>query len=99
MGPDSNSFCYSKAGGRQVEPDNAAVREEIERVRELRARGEPSLPSTIGHERRINPFLRVNDPAVVVAVQRQSGIGSSDGGEVFAALRRWKDGFRAPVSP
>jgi len=82
-----------------VEPDNAAVREEIERVRRLRARGEPSLPSTIGHERQINPFLRVDDPAVVVAVQRQSGIGPSSPGEIFAALRRWKDGFRAPVSP
>jgi hydroxyacylglutathione hydrolase len=82
-----------------VEPDNAAVREEIGRVRELRARGEPSLPSTIGHERQINPFLRVDDPAVVVAVQRQSGSGASSPGEIFAALRRWKDGFRAPVSP
>ena len=82
-----------------VEPDNAAVREEIGRVRELRARGEPSLPSTIGHELQINPFLRVEDPAVVVAVQRQSAIGASSPGEIFAALRRWKDGFRAPISP
>lgn len=82
-----------------VEPGSAVVRDEIARVRELRARGQPSLPSTIGHERRINPFLRVDDPAVVVAVQRQSGIGSSGGGDVFAALRRWKDGFRAPPAP
>jgi hydroxyacylglutathione hydrolase len=82
-----------------VEPDNAAIRDEIARVRELRARSQPSLPSTIGHERRINPFLRVGDPAVVSAVRRHAGPGPSGEGEIFAALRRWKDGFRAPDGP
>jgi hydroxyacylglutathione hydrolase len=82
-----------------VEPDSTAIRDEIARVRKLRARGQPSLPSTIGHERRINPFLRVGDPAVVAAVRRHAGPGPSGAGEVFAALRRWKDSFRAPAAP
>lgn len=82
-----------------VEPDSTVVRDEIARVRELRARGQPSLPSTIGHERRINPFLRIADPAVAGAVQRQAGTALSGESEIFAALRRWKDGFRAPPAP
>ena len=82
-----------------VEPQRAEVREEIGRVRALRARGQPSLPSTIGHERLINPFLRVADPAVAVAVRRQAGEALPTEVEVFAALRRWKDGFRAPPEP
>jgi hydroxyacylglutathione hydrolase len=82
-----------------IEPQRADLREELERVRALRARGQPSLPSTIGHERRINPFLRVADPALAVAVRRQAGADLPTEVEVFAALRRWKDGFRAPPEP
>jgi hydroxyacylglutathione hydrolase len=79
-----------------VEPQRAEVRQEIARVRALRARGQPSLPSTIGHERRINPFLRVSDPQLAEAVRRQAASPLAGEAEVFAALRRWKDGFRAP---
>jgi hydroxyacylglutathione hydrolase len=79
-----------------VEPDRTTVGEEVARVRALRAAGAPSLPTTIGHERRINPFLRVTDPRVAAAARRQSGQALATPAEVFAALRRWKDGFRAP---
>ena len=79
-----------------VEPDNALIRDEIGRVRELRERHLASLPSTIGHERRINPFLRASDPSVAVSARRQAGRELAGDVEVFAALRRWKDGFRPP---
>lgn len=82
-----------------VEPGSAALRAEVARVRALRAAGAPSLPSTIGHERRLNPFLRAADPAVAAAARRQSGEALATPPEVFAALRRWKDGFRAPPEP
>ena len=78
-----------------VEPGSRTVAEEIARVRALRARCEPSLPSTIGHERRINPFLRTAEPAVAGAASRQAGRPLTDPAEVFTALRRWKDGFVA----
>lgn len=80
-----------------VEPDRAALREEIERVRALRRRGAPSLPSTIGRERRINPFLRLAEPQVAAAARRHSGQPLAAPQDVFAALRQWKDGFRAPA--
>ncbi|MGH8482168.1 MAG: hydroxyacylglutathione hydrolase, partial [Nevskiaceae bacterium] len=79
-----------------VEPDRAALREEIARVRALRAAGTPSLPSTIGHERHVNPFLRAAEPAVAEAARRQTGQALATPLEVFAALRRWKDAFRPP---
>jgi len=41
-----------------VEPDNLAVKARAERVADLRARGEPSIPSTLAEERATNPFLR-----------------------------------------
>jgi hydroxyacylglutathione hydrolase len=56
-----------------VEPDNAAVREKLARVRAVRARRaadwhdatpeEMTVPSTIGEERATNPFLRAGDAA------------------------------------
>jgi hydroxyacylglutathione hydrolase len=41
-----------------VEADNPYVRARAERIAEQRARGECTAPSTIGDERRTNPFMR-----------------------------------------
>lgn len=80
-----------------VEPTRPEVAEAVARVRALRARNEPSLPSTIGDERRINPFLRAGRPEVADAAARQAGQALRSEVEVFAALRRWKDTFKAPA--
>ena len=46
---------------RQVEPDNRDVREYVEECAARRERGEPTLPSRLGRERRVNPFLRCGE--------------------------------------
>lgn len=79
-----------------VEPANQAVHDEIARVRQLRTRDLPSLPAQIGRERTFNPFLRTAVPAVAQAAARFAGAELHSPLEVFASLRRWKDGFRAP---
>ncbi len=79
-----------------VEPESKTVQDEIARVRKLRAQNWPSLPTRIGHERRINPFLRTDDPAVARAAARHAGRELDSPAAVFAELRLWKDGFRAP---
>lgn len=100
--PDTRVYCTHEytlsnlAFALAVEPDSEVLREERQRVRELRGRLEPSLPSTIGHEKKINPFLRVAAKSVLAAVEQHSGAPVSSGINAFAALRRWKDGFRAP---
>ncbi len=97
--PDTAVYCgheYTAANLRfalTVEPDNADARRHQEHVRELRARDEPTLPSTIGLERRINPFLRSAAPAVREAVAHWAGGEPVSEVETFAFLRRWKDGF------
>jgi hydroxyacylglutathione hydrolase len=100
--PQTRVFCtheYTLANlafAAAVEPDAPAIRDEIARVRRLRAQGRPSLPSTIAHERQLNPFLRAGSPAVAAAARRQAAAPLPTELEVFTALRRWKDGFRAP---
>ncbi len=77
-----------------VEPENRDAIAYREQAQALRARGEPTLPSTIGRERRVNPFLRASVPAVRDAVERQTGERLTDDVAVFAAIRRWKDSYR-----
>ena len=101
--PDTRVYCtheYTLANlafAAMVEPQRPELAAAIAEVRQRRRRHEPSLPSTIGRERLINPFLRATEPAVAQAAQRQAGAPLAGEIEVFAALRRWKDGFRAPA--
>jgi hydroxyacylglutathione hydrolase len=63
--PDETGvYCgheYTQSNGRYaltVEPDNAALTARMAEVDALRARGEPTVPTTIGLERATNPFMR-----------------------------------------
>lgn len=71
-----------------VEPDNAAAKEKLARVTEMRGRDEPTVPSTIGEERATNPFLRVAEAGVR---ERFPGETPAD---VLGAVRRAKDSFK-----
>ncbi|HRP98321.1 MAG TPA: hydroxyacylglutathione hydrolase [Rhodocyclaceae bacterium] len=76
-----------------AEPDNPDRDAWLARCRALRAEGRPTLPSTIGDERRINPFLRTDRSEVIESVTRHSGERPADELACFAALRGWKDHF------
>lgn len=78
---------------RVVEPDNPDLAAYASACEARRAAGAPTLPGTIATERRVNPFLRCREPGVRRAVQQQDPSARTDV-DVFAALRRWKDGFR-----
>jgi len=76
---------------RKVDPGNAALAAREERVRQLRAAGKPSLPSTLGEERATNPFLRCAEPPVVESANKYLGSRIGDPVSVFAAIREWKN--------
>lgn len=78
-----------------VDPDNQPLRERTEQVRQLRATGQSTVPSTLGSELACNPFLRWNQPALRHAAGQRLGRPPTDHDETFAALRAWKDEFRA----
>jgi hydroxyacylglutathione hydrolase len=52
-----------------VEPGNGHVRDTLADVQQRRDRDEITLPSTLGRERLINPFLRSREPAVRAALR------------------------------
>lgn len=76
-----------------VEPHNDAIAQHRAWCEEQRARGDITLPSTLGLERRINPFLRLSQPDVLRAAQQRRP-GTRGDAEVLAALREWKNSFR-----
>jgi hydroxyacylglutathione hydrolase len=76
-----------------VEPGNADVADHARHCSALREQGQPTLPSSIALERRINPFLRCGQPAVAHAA-RARGAASNDPVAVLAALREWKNNYR-----
>lgn len=77
-----------------LEPDNAALREYYAWACAQRALGRATLPTTIGRERAINPFLRTHIPAIRAAVASGLDHKSDIEAEVFARLRRRKDDFK-----
>ncbi len=94
---DTEVYCaheYTLANARfalTVDPDNADLRARVAAVRALRESGRPSIPARLGEERRCNPFLRCDDPAVAGAVRMHTGTPLGTRAEVFAALREWKN--------
>ncbi len=77
-----------------VEPGNKAVAEHAERCLELRSAGTPTVPSSIGLELTINPFVRLSVETVKQAAERHAGRKLDSETETFAVLRDWKDHFR-----
>jgi hydroxyacylglutathione hydrolase len=98
--PDTRVFCgheYTAANLRfalTVDPANSAALEYQHSVERVRAAGNPSLPSTMGLEIQVNPFLRCDDPIVVTAAETHAGKSLKGAAEVFGVLRAWKDQFR-----
>lgn len=76
----------------EVEPNNTEIAHRAAVSAFQRLRGRPTVPSTIGEEKRTNPFLRCHIPAVI-ATARAHGATESDPLSVFTALRNWKNTY------
>jgi len=73
--------------------DNADLQAWEADAKALRARGAPTVPTTLAHELRVNPFLRVDQPAILTRLEAHEGHVPQDRLEAFTALRAWKDRF------
>lgn len=75
-----------------VEPQNREAADYLQECRVKRARHEATVPSSIGREKNVNPFLRCNRQTVIHAAEAHAGrrLNPTD---VFAVIRQWKDGF------
>ncbi|HYN77100.1 MAG TPA: hydroxyacylglutathione hydrolase [Lamprocystis sp. (in: g-proteobacteria)] len=97
LDPQTHCYCaheytLSNLGfARWVEPDSPALAARIAAAEATRARGLPTVPSSLADELATNPFLRTGEPLVIAAAERFAGPGLANHAAVFTALRRWKD--------
>jgi len=76
-----------------VEPNNHDLQQWAKTAHDLRQNNQPTVPTTIGHERRVNPFMRCDQEPVVVAAENTIGKKLNTAAEVLAVVRAWKDRF------
>lgn len=79
---------------KEVEPSNDAIDRRIQSEQAKRDHGEPTVPSTIGLEKRTNPFLRYREPSIVESLTLTGRLAAPESVAAFAALREWKNSFR-----
>lgn len=98
--PDSLVCCaheYTLANlkfANAVEPNNTHLAHYTAHCQTLRAMNLPTLPSTVGLERQINPFLRSREPSVRQSIQAHAAHNPTlDDAQAFAILREWKNKF------
>jgi hydroxyacylglutathione hydrolase len=75
-----------------VEPNNADLQRRASEVESCRATGRITIPSVLGEELAVNPFLRSRQPTVVAAA-RQRNPQAGPGASTLAEIRAWKDSF------
>ena len=94
--PDATKiYCgheYTENNGRfalTVEPNNAALKARMTEVKAARAKGQPTIPSTIGQEKLANPFLRPQSDEI----RKNLSMENASDMAVFGEVRRRKDNF------
>lgn len=92
---DVSVFCgheYTLSNAKfaiSIDPDNEELQARVQEVEQLRADGKPTLPVLLGQEKRINPFLRADDPDIRANI----GLTVASNAEVFGEIRKLKDNF------
>ena len=77
-----------------VEPNNANLISWAEQAQALRDQDLPTLPTTIGQELQVNPFMRCNQPEVIAAAKELANNADlPTSAHVLAVIRAWKDRF------
>jgi hypothetical protein len=74
-----------------VEPNNKDLVDQVAVIKDKRSRGEPTVPSLLGGEKKANPFLRVD---ISQEIRTNVGVvqGDSDA-DAFLKVRKAKDNF------
>jgi hydroxyacylglutathione hydrolase len=72
-----------------IEPNNPALAARAVQAREQIAKGEPTIPTTIGDEKLANPFLRADKPEVAADI----GMAGQPAAAVFTEIRARKNKF------
>jgi len=92
---DTSIYCgheYTQSNGRfalTLEPGNQALQARMRDVDAARQAGKPTVPATMGLEKKTNPFLRPDVPEI----RKSLGMEKAGTVAVFGEIRARKDKF------
>lgn len=92
---DTQIYCgheYTLANIRfalTIEPDNAALKARAKEAEQEVARKRPTIPTSLGDEKKENPFLRADIAEVAAGI----GMAGKPAAQVFAEIRERKNRF------
>jgi len=92
---DTLLYCaheYTQSNARfavTVDPDNPELMARTAEIDRLVENNQPTIPTTLGLEKKTNPFLRADDPGI----RKTLSMDDASSTEVFAEIRRRKDNF------
>jgi hydroxyacylglutathione hydrolase len=95
LADDTKVWCgheYTESNGRfalTLEPGNTALQARVAEVKAARAKGQPTVPATLGLEKQTNPFLRPDN----AEIRKTLGMEKADTVAVFGEIRARKDRF------
>ncbi len=72
-----------------IDPDNKLLNETALKIKKKRKIGLTTMPFNLGIEKKINPFLRVDDDVFIKSI----GLSKDEPSKSFSTLRLKKDGF------
>lgn len=91
--PETKLYCgheYTLSNAKfalTIEPENDALQRRAAEIEATRARGQPTLPTTLETELATNPFLRPSSPAI----RKRLGMPDKPDWQVFGEIRSRKD--------
>ena len=77
-----------------IEKDNFDLNAWFDKATQLRSALVPTVPTTIGFEKRVNPFMRCDDSGIQNTAHQHSGALPNNGEETLAVIRKMKDSFK-----
>jgi|TARA_B100000287_G_C20586964_1_gene762637 hydroxyacylglutathione hydrolase len=72
-----------------LEPNNEAIKKKIDKIKDLRSKNLPTIPSTLAEEKKLNPFLKFDDKNFLNSI----GLNESSSTDNFRVIRQMKDNF------
>ena len=96
---DFRMFCghdYAEKNLRfalNIEPNNEAAKAKLDEVRSAYSRGSEPTPTTIGEEKTYNPFMRFDEPAVIINLKNRKPSLEERHEIIFRELREMRSNW------
>jgi hydroxyacylglutathione hydrolase len=76
-----------------IEPKNHDLSVWAQVAKQMRSESTPTVPTTIGFEKKVNPFMRCNEPSMIKNIQQLTETSLQTSSDVLAVIRKMKDSF------